>query len=75
MKTGRASPPKIPTNGEHEAVQCTMTSSQSLTSQQFASAKPAIGICQRSRVVPVSSISARWREEPEILEQHVWEAS
>lgn len=63
MKTGRAMLLQILTSGESQAIQFTMRSHRSLNSQQFASAKPVIDICQRKRVVHVSGEAAgRWRE-------------
>lgn len=63
MKTGRAMLLQIVTIGESQAIQCTMRSHRSPNSQKFASAKPVIDICQRKRVVHVSSKAAgRWRE-------------
>lgn len=55
MKTGRALLVQTPTNCESQAIQFTMRSHRSLNLQQFASAKPVIDICQRKRVVHVSS--------------------
>lgn len=63
MKTGRAMLLQILTNGESQAIQFTMRSHRSLNSEQFASAKPVIDICQRERVVHVSSEAAgSWRK-------------
>ncbi len=63
MKTGRAMLLQILTSGESQAIQCTMRSHRSLYSQQFASAKTVIDICQRKMVVHVSSKAAgRWRK-------------
>lgn len=65
MKTGRAGPPQIFTNGGSQALQCAMRSRRSLSSQKFTSAKPVIDICQREkggRVVDVGSASC-WETE------------
>lgn len=77
MKTGRAMLLQILTSGESQAIQFTMRSHRSLNSQQFASAKPVIDICQRKRVVHVSTKAAgRWsrssraRLEPQIQEEY-----
>lgn len=63
MKTGRAVLLQIFTNGKSQAIQCAMRSHRSLSSQKFTSAKPVIDICQRERVVDVSSKAAgsRWK--------------
>lgn len=58
MKTGRAVLLQIFTNGESQAIQCAMRSHRSLSSEKFTSAKPVIDICQRERVVDVSSKAA-----------------
>lgn len=64
MKTGRAVLLQIFTNGESQAIQCAMRSHRSPSSQKFTSAKPVIDICQRERMVDVSSKAAgRWRLE------------
>lgn len=65
METGRAMLLQILSNADSQAVQFTMRSHRSLNSQQFASAKPVIDICQRKRVVHVSSKAAGRRRKAE----------
>lgn len=63
MKTGRAEPLQIFTNGESQAVQCAMRSRRSLSSQKFTSAKPVIDICQRERGWSMSAPQAAGRRK------------
>lgn len=82
MKTGRAMLLQILTSGESQAIQCTMRSHWSLNSQQFASAKPVIDICQREKGGPCQLQSywemekgRRARSKPKMVEEDASEAS